>query len=346
MAESKNLLDVRNLTKHFPIKKGFFSKTVGQVKAVNNVSFKLAQGECLGIVGESGCGKTTAGRTILKLIEPTAGEAFFEGHDIFKMSRSELRTLRPRMQIIFQDPYSSLNPRMTVEDIIGDAMLVHGIIKKPEKRDAVQVLLSKVGLNPAYVTRYPHEFSGGQRQRVGIARALALNPKLVVCDEAVSALDVSIRAQILNLLDDLQREYNLSYLFISHDLAVVKHISDRIAVMYLGEIVEESPCEDLFKSPLHPYTQALLSAIPEPRPGGKHKRIILEGDVPSPINPPSGCYFHPRCPYAMAKCKVEAPPLADMGGDRRVACWLNMNEAGQPAPTVLPEVPPARAHAA
>ena len=304
------LLEVRNLRKFFPIRKGLLSRTVAHVKAVNNVSFQLKRGECLGLVGESGCGKTTVGRTILKLIEPTAGEALFEGKDIFKLSGSELRKTRPNMQIIFQDPYSSLNPRMTVLNIVGDAMEVHGIARGDEKRRRVRELLSKVGLNPDYASRYPHEFSGGQRQRIGIARALALNPRLIICDEAVSALDVSIRAQIINLLEDLQRELGLSYLFISHDLSVVKHISDRIAVMYLGEIVELADCEGLFQEPLHPYTQALLSAIPVPRPGRKHNRIILQGDVPTPLNPPDGCYFNPRCPYVMPRCKIEHPELA------------------------------------
>lgn len=327
MANQDVLLDVRNLRKFFPIRKGFFARTVGHVKAVNNVSLQIKTGECLGLVGESGCGKTTVGRTILKLIEPTGGQAIFQGRDIFALNGAELRAARPNMQIIFQDPYSSLNPRMTVLNIVGDAMEAHGLVTADNKKQKVRDILARCGLNPDYATRYPHEFSGGQRQRIGIARALALNPKLIICDEAVSALDVSIRAQIINLLDDLQRDLGLSYLFISHDLSVVKHISDRIAVMYLGEIMEESSCDDLFNGALHPYTQALLSAIPVPKPGRTQNRIILQGDVPNPKNPPPGCYFEPRCPKAMARCKTDHPELVEVSPGRRVACFLHHDKA-------------------
>lgn len=322
----KVLLNVQNLRKFFPIRKGFITKTVGHVKAVNNVSFTLKKGECLGLVGESGCGKTTVGRTILKLIEPTSGVAEFEGRNIFTLSESELRALRPNMQIIFQDPYSSLNPRMTVMNIVGDAMEVHGIARGDAKKQRVRDLLARCGLNPDYATRYPHEFSGGQRQRIGIARALALNPKMIICDEAVSALDVSIRAQIINLLEDLQKELGLSYLFISHDLSVVKHISDRIAVMYLGEIVEDASCDALFARPLHPYTSALLSAIPVPKPGKAQNRIVLQGDVPTPIKPPPGCHFHPRCPEATERCTKEHPALVEVAPGQRVACFLHHDQ--------------------
>lgn len=326
----KVLLNVQNLRKFFPIRKGFITKTVGHVKAVNNVSFTLNKGECLGLVGESGCGKTTVGRTILKLIEPTSGVAEFEGRNIFALSESELRALRPNMQIIFQDPYSSLNPRMTVMNIVGDAMEVHGIARGDTKKQRVRDLLARCGLNPDYATRYPHEFSGGQRQRIGIARALALNPKMIICDEAVSALDVSIRAQIINLLEDLQKELGLSYLFISHDLSVVKHISDRIAVMYLGEIVEDASCDALFARPLHPYTTALLSAIPIPKPGKAQNRIVLQGDVPTPIKPPPGCHFHPRCPEATERCKKDHPALVEVSPGQRVACFLHHDQAASP----------------
>lgn len=311
------LLQVNNLKKYFPIKQGVVRRTVGHVKAVNHFSCTVRRGETVGLVGESGCGKTTAGRTILRLLEPTAGECLFDGVDIFKLNRRDLMSYRSRMQIIFQDPYASLNPRMTISKIIGDPMELHGIAKGGKKKKRVAELMERVGLYPEYANRYPHEFSGGQRQRIGIARALALNPEFIVCDEAVSALDVSIQAQILNLLQDLQKELNISYLFISHDLSVIKHICHRINVMYLGEVVEESTTEDLFANPRHPYTRALLSAIPNPDPSKKSNRIILEGDVPSPRNLPSGCYFHPRCPEATDACNQTKPDLINYGTEER-----------------------------
>ncbi len=316
------LLEVRGLKKYFPIHKGLFSRHVGDVRAVDDISFDIYPRETLGVVGESGCGKTTVGRTILRLLEPTAGSAHFEGKDVFGMSSRDLRAARRHMQIIFQDPYSSLNPRMTVGALIGDALELHGIARGEARLDRAKELLERVGLQSSYVNRYPHEFSGGQRQRIGIARAVALNPRFIVCDEAVSALDVSVQAQVLNLLRDLQDEYELSYMFIAHDLAVVRHIADRIAVMYLGRIVEMSTCEDLFDNPLHPYTQALLSAIPVARPGRKKSRVILQGDVPNPINPPSGCHFHTRCPLVFDRCRVEAPEIAPARDGHRVACHL------------------------
>jgi oligopeptide/dipeptide ABC transporter ATP-binding protein len=316
------LLSVRGLKKYFPIKRGIFGRKVGDVQAVDGVSFDIGTKQTLGLVGESGCGKTTVGRTLLRLLEPTAGEALFRGRDIFRLKSGELRRLRRHMQIIFQDPYSSLNPRMTVESIVGDAMELHGIAKGDERRERIKALLERVGLQARYITRYPHEFSGGQRQRIGIARALALNPDFIVCDEAVSALDVSIQAQVINLLMDLQDEFDLSYLFIAHDLAVVRHLSDRVAVMYLGEIVEVADCDDLFAHPAHPYTRALLSAIPEPNPRRQKSRIILKGDVPTPINPPSGCRFHTRCPAAFARCRVEIPRSLPIEEGHTVACHL------------------------
>jgi len=316
------LLEVRDLKKYFPVKKGLFSRHVADVKALDGVSFDLHAQETLGVVGESGCGKTTLGRTILRLIEPTAGTARFEGRDIFDLDRKSLRALRSEVQIIFQDPYSSLNPRQTIGNIIGDALELHGLVTGDARFDRAKELLERVGLQGSYINRYPHEFSGGQRQRIGIARAIALKPKFIVCDEAVSALDVSVQAQVLNLLEDLQQELELSYMFIAHDLAVVRHIADRVAVMYLGRIVELSDCDDLFEQPLHPYTQALLSAIPQPDPTRERLRIILEGDVPNPMSPPQGCHFHTRCPLAMERCRTEPPELVELRPGHWSSCHL------------------------
>ncbi|ACK42443.1 MULTISPECIES: ABC transporter ATP-binding protein [Dictyoglomus] len=320
------IIEVKNLKKYFPIKRGIvLSKHVGDVKAVDDVSFYIRKGETLGLVGESGCGKSTVARTIIRLLEPTDGQIIFDGIDITKLPSRDLRKIRKDMQIIFQDPYSSLNPRMTVSEIIGEPLKVHGIVKNSkEKERRVQELLDLVGLAPYHATRYPHEFSGGQRQRIGIARALALNPKFIVADEPTSALDVSIRSQIINLMQDLQKEFKLTYLFISHDLAVIRHICDRIAVMYLGKIVEIANNDDLYNSPLHPYTQALLSAIPIPDPemAKKRKKIVLTGDVPSPVNPPLGCRFHPRCPNVMDICSKEEPKLKEIKPGHFVACHL------------------------
>ena len=314
------LVSVQNLVKHFPIRGGILYRTVGEVHAVDDVSLDIRTGETLGLVGESGCGKTTAGRVILRLVPATSGRVTFEGKDVFGLRGDALKQLRRDMQIIFQDPYSSLDPRMPVGDIIGEGLAVHGIGSGSEREQAVREMMGLVGLRPQYARRYPHEFSGGQRQRIGIARALILHPKFVICDEPVSALDVSIQSQILNLLRDLQQQFGLTYLFIAHNLAVVRYISDRVGVMYLGKLVELSTTDEAFKRPLHPYTQALLSAIPEPDPTSKRKRIVLTGDVPSPIRPPSGCRFHTRCPIAMEICRQTEPTFRDAGGGHMVAC--------------------------
>lgn len=304
------LVEVNGLKKYFPIKKGVFSKTIGNVKAVDDVSFKIKRGETLGLVGESGCGKTTVGRTILRLIEPTAGEVIFDGKNITAMDSKELKTYRKQMQIIFQDPYSSLNPRITVGGMLTEILKFHEIAEGEAAEKKVEQLLEKVGLRKIYARRYPHEFSGGQRQRIGVARALSVEPKFIVCDEPVSALDVSIQSQIINLLQDLQKEMGITYLFISHDLSVVEHISDRVCVMYLGQLVEVANSKELYANPKHPYTQALLSAVPIPDPKNKSKRIILTGDVPSPAKVPTGCYFHPRCPKVFPECSSIHPLLA------------------------------------
>jgi len=314
------LVEARNLVKYYPIRGGVFLKEVAAVKAVDDVSLTIRSGETMGLVGESGCGKTTFGRAILRLEEPTAGEVIFKGRNLLACDAKEMRGLRKQMQIIFQDPFSSLNPRKTIAQIIGEPLLVHGMKNRKQREERVLYLLDVVGLRPEQMRRYPHMFSGGQRQRIGVARALALNPELIVCDEAVSALDVSIQAQVLNLLKDLQQEFGLTYLFISHDLHVVEHISDRVAVMYLGKIVELAPSKDLYKRPLHPYSQALLSASPMPDPKRKHKRIILKGDVPSPIDPPSGCRFHTRCIYMRDLCSRKEPALREIESRHMAAC--------------------------
>jgi oligopeptide/dipeptide ABC transporter ATP-binding protein len=314
-ARGEELVRVRGLFKHFPV-----AGSDEMVRAVDGVTFEIYKGETLGLVGESGCGKSTVGRCLLRLMEPTRGEVFFEARDVLKLSGRDLRALRREMQIIFQDPYASLNPRMKVREIVGEPLIVHGTGTKQERRDRVAELLTKVGLDPDYMNRYPHEFSGGQRQRIGIARALALNPKLIVADEPVSALDVSVQAQVVNLLEDLQGEFNLTYLFISHGLAVVEHISDRVAVMYLGRIVEVARAAELYANPLHPYTRALLSSIPVPDPTRKRERIVLHGDVPTPINPPSGCRFHTRCPEAIPECSKIDPDLREVAPGHTVAC--------------------------
>ncbi|UFJ42611.1 ABC transporter ATP-binding protein [Brevibacillus humidisoli] len=314
------LLEVKGLAKHFPVKRGIFSRKMGYVRAVDGVDFAVRRGETLGIVGESGCGKSTTGQMVLQLLEPTAGEIWFEGNNLRTLGKEQLRQVRRNLQMIFQDPFSSLNPRMRVENIVAEPLKVHGLYKGRELREQVAELLRLVGLGEHHMSRHPHEFSGGQRQRVGIARALALRPKLIVCDEPVSALDVSIQSQILNLLKTLQRERQLTYLFIAHGLPAVKHISDRIAVMYLGKIVELADRDKLFATPKHPYTQALLSAVPIPDPTQRGERIILQGDLPHPANPPQGCSFHTRCPYVQAICREQAPTLQQQGEGQMAAC--------------------------
>jgi oligopeptide transport system ATP-binding protein len=333
---AENLLEVSHLKKYFPIKRGILSKTVGHVKAVDDVSFTIRKGETLGLVGESGCGKTTAGRAILRLIEPTGGSVKFEGEEVTTMNAHRLREMRRQMQIIFQDPYSSLNPRITVGGMLTEILKVHNLRKTDaERKDRVNELLETVGLSPLHARRYPHEFSGGQRQRIGIARALSVEPKFIVCDEPVSALDVSIQSQVLNLLMDLQQQLGLTYLFIAHDLSVVKHISDRVAVMYLGEIVELTDYKSLYANPKAPYTEALLSAVPVANPRVKRSRIVLTGDVPSPANVPSGCYFHPRCPKVMPECSSVHPLLAENEPDHTVRCIIY--PSSWPAGSNVPE---------
>lgn len=322
-AQNNILLEIKNLVKYFPVKKGIvIERHVGDVKAVDGISFYVRKGETLGLVGESGCGKSTTGRCILQLYRATAGEVLFQGTDLCKLGGEPLRRMRRQMQMIFQDPYASLNPRMTVGSIVGEPLEVHNLFTKSERKERVQELLRTVGLNPYFINRYPHEFSGGQRQRIGVARALAVEPSFICCDEPISALDVSIQAQIINLLEDLQQKFSLTYLFIAHDLSVVRHISDRVAVMYLGKIAEIAARAELYEQPLHPYTKALLSAVPIPDPvvESKRERVILAGDVPSPLTPPSGCNFHPRCPIAIEMCSEQVPELRDMGGGHWVSC--------------------------
>lgn len=316
------LLEVRNLTKHYPIRRGLFVTSSHTVKAVDGVSFALQKGETFGLVGESGCGKTTAGRCILRLIEPTSGEVRFLDRDLLLLNRAEMRGIRRHMQMIFQDPFASLNPRMTVSAIVEEPLIIHGLGNRKERAARVVSLLQKVGLDPAYRKRYPHEFSGGQRQRVGIARALALDPQLIVADEPVSALDVSVQAQIINLLKDLQESLKLTFLFIAHDLSVVQHFSDRIGVMYLGRIAELAPAMELFQRPLHPYTRVLLASVPVPDPSARKKRDQVKGDLPAMVQSPSGCRFHPRCPIAEARCKVDDPPLRELAPGHWAACHL------------------------
>jgi len=340
------LVDVRSVKTYFPIRRGLLQRQVGQVHAVDDVTFSVQEGETLGLVGESGCGKSTLGRTIVRLLEPTEGEVIFEGRDISKLGTRKLRPLRREMQMVFQDPYASLNPRKRVGSIIGTPLKIHGV-DKSERRQRVQELLETVGLSPEHYNRFPHEFSGGQRQRIGVARALALHPKLIVADEPVSALDVSIQSQMLNLLDDLQKELSLTYIFIAHDLGVVRHVSNRIAVMYLGKLVELSPAEELYQRPIMPYTEALLSAVPIPDPdlSAERERIVLQGDVPSPINPPSGCRFHPRCRYMTDICREVEPPLTHYGNGHLAACHhpLNVDKETLARATVSERHTPAEA---
>jgi len=316
-----DLIQVKNLKKFFPVRGGLLQRVVDWVQAVDDVSFSIREGETVGLVGESGCGKTTVGRTMLRLIEPTEGQVIFDGVEVFNLRGNDLKRIRRDMQIIFQDPYASLDPRTPIGDSVAEGLKIHGIGNSQERHEVVIEMLRKVGLEEYHARRYPHEFSGGQRQRIGIARALALQPKFIVADEPVSALDVSIQSQVLNILRDLQKEFGLTYLFIAHNLSVVEHISDRVAVMYLGKIVEMASRDELFRNPLHPYTQALMSAIPIPDPRLMRERIILEGDVPSPLNPPSGCRFHPRCPVAINHCAVQEPPFIEVSPDHWVACW-------------------------
>jgi len=344
-ASGRPLVEIKHVKKYFPIRKGVLQREVARVHAVDDVSFAVHEGETLGLVGESGCGKSTLGRTIVRLLEPTAGEITFLGQRIEDYGARQLRPLRRQMQMVFQDPYASLNPRKRVGTIISDPMKIHKLGDAKERKARVEELLETVGLSPEHYNRFPHEFSGGQRQRIGIARALALQPKLIVADEPVSALDVSIQSQMLNLLEDLQREFQLTYIFIAHDLGVVRHVSDRIAVMYLGQLVEVSPAEELYKRPIMPYTEALLSAVPVPDPdlAAARRRIVLEGDVPSPINPPSGCRFHPRCRYATQVCKEVEPPLVEYGNGHLAACHhpLNVDAAALQAAQVAAETPQA-----
>jgi oligopeptide/dipeptide ABC transporter ATP-binding protein len=319
---SEVLLEVKDLKKYFPIKRGLLKRTVGHVRAVDGVSYSVKRGETLGVVGESGCGKSTMGRSILRLIEPTSGLVSFEGKNVIKMSKSQMRAMRREMQIVFQDPYASLNPRYSVAKTLMEPMVIHNLHSPGSRMERVHSILERVGLDPEYASRYPHEFSGGQRQRIGIARALTVNPKLIILDEPVAALDVSVQSQVLNLLDDLQNELELTYIFVAHDLSVVRHISDRVLVMYLGHMAELADSDEMFTDPLHPYTQALLSAVPMPDPDAKRERIILQGDVPSPANPPQGCPFHTRCPMAMDICKTKVPEWKEVKPGHWVACHL------------------------
>lgn len=322
-AQGDALLEVRNLVKYFPVRGGVFQRVVDHVQAVDDVSFSIYPGETLGLVGESGCGKTTVGRTMLRLLEPTSGEVYYDGVDLASLPKADLKRMRRDLQIIFQDPYSSLDPRMTVGESIGEGLRIHQKMGLNERNEIIISMLRKVGLEDYHARRYPHEFSGGQRQRIGIARALALQPRFIVADEPVSALDVSIQSQVLNILKDLQQEFGLTYLFIAHNMSVIEHISDRIAVMYLGKIVEVAPRDRLFAKPLHPYTRALMSAIPVPDPHRRRERVILPGDVPSPLDPPGGCRFHPRCPEAMEICSQEEPAFLEIQPSHHAACWLN-----------------------